>query len=214
MPLQDTNPCSIPYEVLCHCERKSGDPAGYCVLAGKKEHTSKRVSVIACDLSSDGSPNANNATYTLNAGGRGCSALFVLFIFFITLQSFLLNKHAAQRHVTNCFFDQTIAVNVICLSFACLFLFPTSTIVSCGGPYANSRRTPTQSVGGLATGHRRHKKKTTKTVVLFFMVPVAGLEPARYRYRWILSPLRLPIPSHRHKLLNHSSTTILFLQLI
>ena len=160
------------------------------------------------------SPNANNATYTLNAGGRGCSALFVLFIFFITLQSFLLNKHAAQRHVTNCFFDQTIAVNVICLSFACLFLFPTSTIVSCGGPYANSRRTPTQSVGVLATGHRRHKKKTTKTVVLFFMVPVAGLEPARYRYRWILSPLRLPIPSHRHKLLNHSSTTILFLQLI
>ena len=29
------------------------------------------------------------------------------------------------------------------------------------------------------------------------LVPVAGLEPARYRYRWILSPLRLPIPSHR-----------------
>lgn len=25
------------------------------------------------------------------------------------------------------------------------------------------------------------------------MVPEAGLEPARYRYRWILSPLRLPI---------------------
>ena len=25
------------------------------------------------------------------------------------------------------------------------------------------------------------------------MVPRAGLEPARYRYRWILSPLRLPI---------------------
>ena len=32
------------------------------------------------------------------------------------------------------------------------------------------------------------------------LVPVAGLEPARYRYRWILSPLRLPIPSHRHVL--------------
>ena len=28
------------------------------------------------------------------------------------------------------------------------------------------------------------------------MVPMAGLEPARYRYRGILSPLRLPIPSH------------------
>ena len=30
-----------------------------------------------------------------------------------------------------------------------------------------------------------------------FLVPVAGLEPARCRQRWILSPLRLPIPSHR-----------------
>lgn len=30
------------------------------------------------------------------------------------------------------------------------------------------------------------------------VVPKAGLEPARYRYRWILSPLRLPIPSLRH----------------
>ena len=41
-----------------------------------------------------------------------------------------------------------------------------------------------------------------------FLVPVAGLEPARCRQRWILSPLRLPIPSHRQvcfKLYNHSS---------
>ena len=30
------------------------------------------------------------------------------------------------------------------------------------------------------------------------MVPVAGVEPARCRHRWILSPLRLPIPSYRH----------------
>ena len=30
-----------------------------------------------------------------------------------------------------------------------------------------------------------------------FLVPVAGLEPARYRYQRILSPSRLPIPSHR-----------------
>ena len=29
------------------------------------------------------------------------------------------------------------------------------------------------------------------------LVPVAGVEPARYRYHWILSPARLPIPSHR-----------------
>ena len=115
-------------------KRSYRGPRGILCTRGEKKHASKRVSIIACD---NVISKAKCATC-----GRGCSALFVLFIFFITLQSFLLNKHAAQRHVTNCFFDQTIAVNVICLSFACLFLFPTSTIVSCGGPYANSRRTP------------------------------------------------------------------------
>ena len=29
------------------------------------------------------------------------------------------------------------------------------------------------------------------------MVPVAGVEPARCRHRGILSPVRLPVPSHR-----------------
>ena len=38
-----------------------------------------------------------------------------------------------------------------------------------------------------------------------FLVPVAGLEPARYRYRWILSPLRLPIPSHRRVMLFYNT---------
>ena len=33
---------------------------------------------------------------------------------------------------------------------------------------------------------------------LLFLVPVIGVEPIRYRYHWILSPARLPIPSHRH----------------
>ncbi len=31
----------------------------------------------------------------------------------------------------------------------------------------------------------------------FLLVPMAGVEPARYRYQRILSPSRLPIPSHR-----------------
>ena len=31
----------------------------------------------------------------------------------------------------------------------------------------------------------------------FFLVPVVGLEPTRYRYQRILSPPRLPIPTHR-----------------
>ena len=34
-----------------------------------------------------------------------------------------------------------------------------------------------------------------------FLVPMAGVEPARYCYQRILSPSRLPIPSHRRILL-------------
>ena len=37
-------------------------------------------------------------------------------------------------------------------------------------------------------------------IILRFLMPVAGVEPARYRYHWILSPARLPIPSHRQLL--------------
>ena len=47
-----------------------------------------------------------------------------------------------------------------------------------------------------------HKEKLANPVIsrvceLFGVVPVTGLEPVRCRQRWILSPLRLPIPSHR-----------------
>ena len=35
------------------------------------------------------------------------------------------------------------------------------------------------------------------------LVPVTGVEPVRYRYHWILSPARLPIPSHRQILLTY-----------
>ena len=41
------------------------------------------------------------------------------------------------------------------------------------------------------------KKALTKSVL--FQVPVIGVEPIRYRYRGILSPVRLPIPPHRRK---------------
>ena len=33
---------------------------------------------------------------------------------------------------------------------------------------------------------------------LFFEIPAAGVEPARPRGHWILSPARLPIPPRRH----------------
>jgi hypothetical protein len=31
------------------------------------------------------------------------------------------------------------------------------------------------------------------------VVPGAGIEPARCRQRWILSPVRLPVPPSRHE---------------
>ena len=40
-------------------------------------------------------------------------------------------------------------------------------------------------------------KKSTRACECF-LVPVVGVEPTRYRYHWILSPARLPIPSYRH----------------
>ena len=44
-----------------------------------------------------------------------------------------------------------------------------------------------------------HKKTSEQSGLCSDVVPVAGLEPARHRWRWILSPLRLPIPSHRRR---------------
>ena len=41
------------------------------------------------------------------------------------------------------------------------------------------------------------KKERHPNGCLSFLVPVVGVEPTRYRYHWILSPARLPIPSHR-----------------
>ena len=37
---------------------------------------------------------------------------------------------------------------------------------------------------------------------LFFEIPAAGVEPARPRGHWILSPARLPIPPRRHDMKN------------
>ena len=101
------------------------------------------------------SPNADNATYTLNACGRGCSAYLLPFIFFIMLQSFLLNKHAAQRHVTNCTFDQT---NAFYLFVFCLFVpFPRE--------YTVSRGVPEYRWGSPVHGFSGQQKTTQKCVV-------------------------------------------------
>ncbi len=42
------------------------------------------------------------------------------------------------------------------------------------------------------------KSFTAPCVFKSKMVPEAGLEPAQYRYRWILSPLRLPVSPLGH----------------
>ncbi len=44
------------------------------------------------------------------------------------------------------------------------------------------------------------RKGTGESPMPFLMVPEAGIEPARYRYRGILSPVRLPVPPSRHRL--------------
>ncbi len=41
------------------------------------------------------------------------------------------------------------------------------------------------------------KNKALVETSALFLVPMTGLEPVRYRYRGILSPLCLPIPPHR-----------------
>ena len=41
------------------------------------------------------------------------------------------------------------------------------------------------------------KKKIARKFLTIFVVPLAGLEPARMLLRGILSPLRLPIPPQR-----------------
>ena len=43
-----------------------------------------------------------------------------------------------------------------------------------------------------------------------FLVPVTGLEPVRCRQRWILSPRRLPIPTHRQVLAYYSVLSAAF----
>lgn len=49
-----------------------------------------------------------------------------------------------------------------------------------------------------ARAARLGKKIAVRNMLTADVVPVTGVEPVRYRYHWILSPARLPIPSHRH----------------
>ena len=54
--------------------------------------------------------------------------------------------------------------------------------------------------------------KNPSQLTEIFMVPVVGVEPTRYHYHRILSPARLPIPSHRLKQLNYYTKHFIKLQ--
>ena len=47
--------------------------------------------------------------------------------------------------------------------------------------------------------------------MLFHLVPVVGLEPTRPHRLRILSPPRLPVPTHRHKNVESYETLILYM---
>ena len=60
---------------------------------------------------------------------------------------------------------------------------------------------------GLSLIRRHRQKGHTLAGMPFLLVPVVGLEPTRCRHQRILSPSRLPIPSHRLIFLQHSYCT-------
>ena len=61
----------------------------------------------------------------------------------------------------------------------------------------------------------KHKKSLILIKLNILLVPEAGIEPARYRYRWILSPVRLPVSPlgqrANYKLVELSFATLLAL---
>ena len=44
----------------------------------------------------------------------------------------------------------------------------------------------------------KNRKKTRLENLVLIIIPAAGVEPARCCHRWILSPVRLPIPPCWH----------------
>ena len=61
--------------------------------------------------------------------------------------------------------------------------------------------------GGFAPSPPTPNTKDTPEGCPLCLVPVVGVEPTRYRYHRILSPARLPIPSHRRmSLATHTQT--------
>src|SRR6185369_2575495 len=60
-------------------------------------------------------------------------------------------------------------------------------------------------VGPMKMSHESTLQPRSKSKMLSLLVPGGGIEPPRYCYRRILSPLRLPVPSSRRCEVRHAS---------
>ena len=75
-------------------------------------------------------------------------------------------------------------------------------------PYGSGKANPVRKRGARERADdvllfHRNKRTSEQSGLCSDVVPVVGLEPTRYRYQRILSPSRLPIPSHRHLTISH-----------
>ncbi len=96
------------------------------------------------------------------------------------LPTIAMHKICSMQHHDN-------AIVFLPIFFKLQFVFPPSNSDLSKSFYHNAAR--------QTTGNKKvHRNSIEITVDL---VPVAGVEPARCRHRGILSPVRLPIPSHR-----------------
>ena len=73
-------------------------------------------------------------------------------------------------------------------------------------PYGSGKANPVRKRGARERADdvllfHRNKRTSEQSGLCSDVVPVVGLEPTRYRYQRILSPSRLPIPSHRRSVI-------------
>ena len=70
-------------------------------------------------------------------------------------------------------------------------------IPPCRKPASLQNAAPRRFAGAQSSPDLSEQKYDHPLRVVIFLVPVVGLEPTRCRHQRILSPSRLPIPSHR-----------------
>ena len=98
---------------------------------------------------------------------------------------------------------KTMTATIASITIRSIFFFLSTDLDAVGFFLASARLCsrfliPIASLWTPAIEFASHRKNAPfEQGALYALVPMAGLEPARYRYQRILSPSRLPIPSHR-----------------